>query len=324
MKICIYGAGAIGGFMGARLAATGQHQLSAVARGATLVALKTHGFRLQTADGLVTGPVQASANTADLGPQDLVVLAVKGGALPAVALTITPLLGPHTVVLPAVNGVPWWFAQSLPALRGLELPAVDPGGALSEAIPLARVLGCVVHASAACPEPGLVQHRLGQGLIMGEPLGGLSERLHTVAAALRGAGFEVTTSERIQQDVWYKLWGNMTMNPVSALTGATTDRILADPLLRDFCSAAMREAAAIGERLGCPIAQSPDDRHALTLKLGAIKTSMLQDVEAGRGIELDAIVTAVQQLGQVLGEPTPFINALLGMTRVFAQQRGLY
>ena len=324
MKICIYGAGAIGGFIGARLASTGQHQLSAVARGATLAALQTQGFRLQTADGLVGGSVHASADPADVGPQDLVVLAVKGGALPAVALTMRPLLGPHTVVLPAVNGVPWWFGQSLPALSGKDLPAVDPGGALSEAIPLEQVLGCVVHASASCPEPGLVHHRLGQGLIVGEPLGGLSQRLHAVADVLRGAGFEVTASERIQQDVWYKLWGNMTMNPVSALTGTTTDQILADPLLRDFCSAAMREAAAIGERLGCPIAQSPEDRHALTLKLGAIKTSMLQDVEAGRGIELDAIVTAVQQLGQVLGEPTPFINALLGMTRVFARQRGLY
>lgn len=324
MKICIYGAGAIGGLIGTRLAATGQHCLSAVARGATLAALQTHGFRVQSSTGMLCGPVQAEQDPARLGPQDVVVVAVKGGALPGVALNIAPLLGPDTVVLPALNGVPWWFGESLPALRGLELPAVDPGGALSEAIPLKHVLGCVVHASASCPEPGLVQHRLGQGLIIGEPLGGHSERVQTLAAVLREAGFEVTESNRIQQDVWYKLWGNMTMNPVSALTGTTTDQILADPLLRDFCSAAMREAAAIGERLGCPIAQSPEDRHALTLKLGAIKTSMLQDVEAGRGIELDAIVTAVQQLGQVLGEPTPFINALLGMTRVFARQRGLY
>lgn len=324
MKICIYGAGAIGGLIGTRLAATGQHQLSAVARGATLAALKTHGFRMQSASGLISGPVQAAQNPAQLGPQDVVVVAVKGGALPAVALNIAPLLGPDTVVLPALNGVPWWFGESLPTLRGLELPAVDRDGALSKAIPFRHVLGCVVHASASCPESGLVQHRLGQGLIIGEPLGGTSERLSGLAEALRGAGFDVTESPHIQQDVWYKLWGNMTMNPVSALTGTTTDQILADPLLREFCSAAMREAAAIGERLGCPISQSPEDRHAVTLKLGAIKTSMLQDVEAGRGIELDAIVTAVQQLGQVLGEPTPFINALLGMTRVFARQRGLY
>ncbi|TDM06401.1 MAG: 2-dehydropantoate 2-reductase [Ideonella sp. MAG2] len=324
MKICIYGAGAIGGLIGTRLAATGQHDLSAVARGATLAALQTQGFRVQSAAGLISGPVQAEQDPARLGPQDVVVIAVKGGALPNIAMSIAPLLGPDTVVLPALNGVPWWFGESLPALQGLELPAVNPGGTLSEAIALKHVVGCVVHASASCPEPGLVHHRMGQGLIIGEPLGGVSERLQALAAALRGAGFEVTESPRIQQDVWYKLWGNMTMNPISALTGATCDQVLADPLLREFCSAAMREAAVIGERLGCPIAQSPEDRHAVTQKLGAFKTSMLQDVEAGRSIELDAIVTSVQQIGQVLAVPTPFINALLGMTRVFARQRGLY
>jgi 2-dehydropantoate 2-reductase len=186
------------------------------------------------------------------------------------------------------------------------------------------VVGCVVHASVSMLEPGRVRHRMGQRLIIGEPVGGRSERVQHLADLLTGAGFEVTHSADVRRDIWYKLWGNLTMNPVSALTGATSDRILADPLVREFCSAAMREAAAIGARLGCPIDDSPEDRHAITAKLGAFKTSMLQDAESGRALELDAIVGAVRELGQRLAIPTPFIDALFGLTRLFARERGLY
>jgi 2-dehydropantoate 2-reductase len=174
------------------------------------------------------------------------------------------------------------------------------------------------------PEPGLVQHRMGQGLVIGEPVGGVTARVQDVAALLAHAGFDVTPSADVRLAIWYKLWGNLTMNPVSALTGATIDQVLADPLVRDFCSAAMLEAAAIGERIGCTVAQRPEDRHAVTAKLGAFKTSMLQDVEAGRSIELDAIVTAVFELGQRLGLATPHIAALLGLARLFGRVRGLY
>jgi 2-dehydropantoate 2-reductase len=186
------------------------------------------------------------------------------------------------------------------------------------------VVGCVVHASAASTEPGMVRHQQGQGLIVGEPSGGHSERVQRVADLLAGAGLSVTHSANVRYDIWYKLWGNMTMNPVSALTGATIDRVLADPLVRELCSTAMREAATIGARIGCRIDQTPEDRHAITAKLGAFKTSMLQDVEAGRPIELDAIVAAVQEIGQRLSIPTPTIDALLGLTRLFARVRGLY
>jgi len=174
------------------------------------------------------------------------------------------------------------------------------------------------------PEPGLVQHRMGQGLIVGEPEGGRSQRVQRVADLLARAGFDVTHADNVRYDIWYKLWGNLTMNPVSALTGATIDRLLADPQVRDFCSAAMMEARAIGARIGCPIAQSAEDRHAVTEKLGAFKTSMLQDVEAGRPIELDAIVTVVHEIGRRLDVPTPMIDALLGLMRLFARTRGLY
>ena len=323
-KVCIVGAGAIGGFIGTRLAAAGRAQVSAVARGATLDALRRHGWRLNTASGLVQAPARASDNAAELGPQDLVVIAVKGPALTQVAQGIAPLLGPGTIVLPAMNGVPWWFCEGVPGLGGEALQSVDPGGRIAAAIPFGQVLGCVVHASTAMPEPGLVQHKMGQGLIVGEPRGGRSERVQAVVDLLAHAGFDATHAENVRYDIWYKLWGNLTMNPVSAITGATIDRVLGDSLVREFCSAAMREAAAIGARIGCRIAQSADDRHAITAKLGAFKTSMLQDVEAGRPIELDAIVAAVREIGARLGQPTPNIDALLGLARLFGRVHGLY
>ena len=326
MKVCIYGAGAIGGFIGARLAMAGDCQVSAVARGATLAALREHGLRLRQGGALHTAPVQASDDPATLGPQDGVVIAVKGPALAAVAARIAPLLGPDTWVLPAMNGVPWWFGAGAPALGDAPLESIDPGGRIAAAIPVARVIGCVVHASTWTSEPGLVEHKMGQGLIIGEPLGdvgGASSRDQALAGQLQRAGFDVTASADVRRDIWYKLWGNMTMNPVSAITGATADLVLADPLVRQFNSAAMREAAAIGARLGCPIDQSPEDRHAITAKLGAFKTSMLQDVEAGRPIELDAIVGAVRELGQRLDVPTPYIDVLFGMARLFGQVHGL-
>ena len=324
MKVCIVGAGAIGGFIGTRIAAARCAEVSALARGATLVALREHGWRLNTAAGLMQAPARASDSAADLGVQDLVVVAVKGPALTQVAQNIAPLIGPRTLVLPAMNGVPWWFCQGVPGLAGVVLESVDPGGKVAAAIPFEQVLGCVVHASTSMPEPGLVQHKMGQGLIVGEPRGGRSERALAVVDLLRRAGFDVTHSENVRYDIWYKLWGNLTMNPISAFTGATIDRVLADPLVREFCSAAMQEAAAIGERIGCRIEQSAEDRHAITAKLGAFKTSMLQDVEAGRPIELDAIVTAVHEIGTRLGQTMPNIGVLLGLTRLFARTRGLY
>ena len=251
-------------------------------------------------------------------------IAVKGPALTAVASAIAPLLGPQTMVLPAMNGVPWWFCQGLPAFGDSPLQSVDPGGAVSRAIPLAQVIGCVVHAATSTPEPGLVLHKMGKGLIIGEPAGGQSVRVQRLADLLAQAGFEATHAPDVRYHVWYKLWGNLTMNPVSAITGATIDRVLSDPMVRAFCSAAMTEAAAIGTRIGCPIAQTPEDRHQVTSRLGAFKTSMLQDVEAGRAIELDAIVTAVHEIGQRLELATPNIEALLGLTRLFGRVRGLY
>jgi len=324
MKVCIYGAGAIGGFIGTRLAAAGRSTVSAVARGMTLDSLRRHGWRLRQGGVLMQAPVTAVADPAELGAQDLVVIAVKGPALADVACRIAPLLGASTIVLPAMNGVPWWFGQAAPALGSEALHSVDPGGHIATAIPLPHVVGCVVHASTFTTEPGLVEHKMGSGLIVGEPAGGGSARVQQLAELLAHAGFEARESTDIRQDIWYKLWGNMTMNPVSAITGASIDRVMADPLVLEFCSAAMREAAAIGARIGCTIAQSPEDRHAVTRKLGSFKSSMQQDVEAGRAIELDAIVAVVREMAQRLDIATPNIDALLGLTRLFGRVRGLY
>jgi 2-dehydropantoate 2-reductase len=324
VRVAIFGAGAVGGLVGARLARAG-HAVGAVARGATLDALRARGLRLHDADGLAAVAVQATDDPAVLGPQDLVVVAVKAPALPHVARGIGPLLGPETTVLTAMNGVPWWFFDGFGGRwAGTRLTAVDPDGALAAAIPSRAIVGCVVHLASTVPEPGLVRHVSGRRLVVGEPAGAESPRVRRVAAALSGAGFELETSARIQADVWYKLWGNMTMNPVSAITGATADLILDDPLVDRFCQDAMAEAARIGARIGCPISQSGAERNAVTRRLGAFRTSMLQDVEAGKPVELDALVGAVREIGALVGEPTPGIDALFGLARLHARVRGLY
>lgn len=324
MRVAIVGAGAVGGFLGTRLAQAGGCELSALARGATLEALSRHGWRMDTAAGRVSAPARAADQAKDLGVQDVVFFAVKGPAMAQAAESARALIGPQTLVVPAMNGVPWWFCAGVEGMGSEPLESVDPGGLISKAIQVEQVLACVVYASTSTSEPGLVQHKMGQGLIVGEPFGGHSDRAQRVTDLLLQAGFEATHSERIRYDIWYKLWGNLTMNPVSAITGATTDKVLDDPLVREFCSPAMREASAVGARIGCAIDQHAEDRHVVTAKWGAFKTSMLQDAEAGRAIELDALVGAVREIGVRLGEPTPNIDALMGLTRLFGQVKGLY
>jgi 2-dehydropantoate 2-reductase len=325
MRVCVVGAGAVGGFVGARLAAAGRAQVVAIARAATLAALREHGWRLRQGEAWVKAPAKASDDAAQFGVQDLVIVAVKAPALAAVAPAIAPLIGPETIVLPAMNGVPWWFFEGRDGpFAHLRLETVDPGGAIGRALPAAQVIGCVVHASISTPQPGVVVHNVGDRLIIGEIDGRESLRLARVAELLSHAGFTVERSARIQNDVWYKLWGNMTMNPVSALTGATGDRVLDDPLVRRFCMDAMDEAAAIGKRIGCDVGQTAEARHVITRKLGAFRTSMLQDAEAGRPLEIDAIIGVVKEIGGKVGVATPNIDALLGLIRLFARVRGLY
>ena len=328
MKIAVVGVGAVGGLLAARLAQAG-HEVSALARGATLAAVREQGLRLRMAGKETVVHIRADDQAQALGEQDLVVIAVKGTTLASVAQTLQPLLNAHTVLMPAMNGVPWWFLQTPPTAERLaaaeqRIHSIDPDGRIQASLPLQQVLGCVVHLTCSSPEPGVVQHGFGDRLIIGEPGGGLSARVAEVCSALATAGFKAEPSESIRTDIWYKLWGNMTMNPLSALTGATTAGMLDDPLVHAFILRTMAEAAEVGAQLGCPITQSGEERMALTRQLGAFKTSMLQDALAGRALELDALVSAVHEIGLRFGVTMPNIGALLGLTRLMARERGLY
>jgi 2-dehydropantoate 2-reductase len=325
MRICVVGAGSIGGVIASGLARVDGVEVSLLARGATLAALGADGLRVETASGAtVTTRVAAAAEATVLGHQDVVIVAVKAQSMPSVAASIGPLLGPSTAVLSTLNGVPWWFLDGFggPA-AGAHLDSVDPGGLIAAALPAARVIGGTVHLSASSPAPGVVRWHGGNGLIIGELADGSSPRLAALAAGLRAAGFDITVSERIRDDVWYKLWGNLTLNPICAITGATTKPALDDDLVRGFISAAMLEAREIGARIGCPIAQTPQDRHEVTRKLGDFTPSMLQDARAGRPLELDALTGAVRELGALVGVPTPFTDALHGLARLYVQASGL-
>jgi len=320
MKICIIGLGSIGGYLAARMAQAGR-DVCAVARGATLKAVQQHGLLLSQVDApeqLSSVPLAVSDSPAQLGPQDLVIVALKTTALDALPSLIGPLLGPQTRVMWAMNGVPYWLMKGLDARwRDIRLEATDPGGRLEAAIDPGRIIGCVAHMAASCPQPGHVMQAFGDRFIIGEPGGAQTERLAAVTQALSVPGVGLEVSDAIEEAIWLKLWGNMTMNPVSALTGATLDRILDEPMVRRFVSAAMLEATAIGDRIGLSVGMTPEDRHAITRKLGAVRTSMLQDVQAGRAIELDALTASVSELGLRIGIETPNIDALLGLTRLF-------
>lgn len=323
-KVAIYGLGAVGGLIAARMVAAGC-EVSAVAHGQTLASIQRHGLRLRVSGQLQTVPLRVEENPEALGVQDIVFIAVKSPALAQVVARIAPLIGPHTMVVTAMNGVPWWFfeARDVP-FQGTALQSLDPDRKLAAAIPIGHIVGCVVHFSSSRPEPGFVELKSGNRLILGEPDGAMSERLQALVRLLEKGGFQADASSNIRGDIWYKLWGNMTMNPVTAVTGANTQQVLDDPLLNEFCRAAMREAAQIGEKVGCAIAQTAEERNEVTRKLGAFKTSMLQDAEAGRPLEIDGLLTVVHEIGILAGVKTPTIDGLLGLTRVFGRAHGIY
>jgi 2-dehydropantoate 2-reductase len=315
MKVCVAGLGAVGSLMAARLALAG-HDVSALARGATLAAVRERGLALVSSLGeRRVARIEVSNSAADLPPPDLLLVAFKGRALAADAPVLAPLVGAHTTVLPMMNGVPWWFLRTRDP-EAAALASVDPLGRVAATLPLAQTLGAVVHLTCVATAPGEVRHGFGERLIVGEPAGGLSTRAEAVAAALERAGFEVERSDDIRRDIWFKLWGNMTTNPVSALTGAACDAILDDELVRAFMARGMQEAAAIGQRIGCPIEQTPEARMAVTRQLGAFKTSMLVDAEQGRALELQTLVGAVREIGARVGVATPNIDALHGLARL--------
>ncbi len=327
-KICIAGLGGVGGLIAARIARAGQ-TVSALARGDNLRVVREQGLVLLDGapDAQQRSVVQvcASDDARELGPQDLLVVSVKTTALASIAADIAPLIGPHTAIVTAMNGVPWWFFEAIGGRwQGARLASCDPHGRLAAAMPAAQIIGCVVHLSATMTAPGVVTHRAGNHLIIGAPGGAAHPRLPLLTEVLRQAGFETDSSAQIERDVWLKLWGNMTVNPISALTGATGDQILNDDLVREYMSAAMREAAQIGDAIGLPIGMTPDERHAITRKLGAFRTSMLNDAQARRPLELDALIGAVVEMGRLTGVPTPAIDSLFGMARLFGRVHRMY
>jgi 2-dehydropantoate 2-reductase len=324
MKICIYGAGAVGGLIAGRLAQTG-HEVSVVARGAHLTAIRERGLRVLSGEKEFQVKIKASNDPADLGPQDCVFVAVKAQSLPEVAAAIGPLLGPATSIVTAMNGVPWWFFDRLKFGGGkLRLDTLDPDGAIRAAMPTERIVGCVIHLAASTPEPGLISHNMGQRLILGEPGGANTVRTRVLAAALKEAGFESVESGFIEKDFWVKLLGNLSFNPVSALTLATADRLIADPLVKSYLVAIMRECLAIGRAIGVDADIDPEARMDMARKLGTFKTSMLQDLEAGKSLEIDGLLTATIEVASKAGVAAPVTESLLGLIRLRAQTTGQY
>lgn len=328
MKVCIYGAGSIGGLIGGILADTG-HDVSLIARGPHLDALRDRGLTVETGGRTISVRPVASDTPADLGIQDVVVVAVKAPALPSVAAGIAPLLGPDTIVVPAMNGIPWWFFDGFPAAGpAISFDALDPDGALAAAIPTERVVGCVVHLGALVPEPGLIRHVADNRLILGEAAGrpgmGISERVADLAAAFAPTTLEATATANLRQEIWLKLLGNFNFAPVSSLTGATNGVLGSDPGLRKLCADLFEEAADAGRRLGLDPGMTAKARIDMGASMGDFRTSMLQDFDKGRPPEIDAIVGAVAQIGRDCGLPMPCTEAVLALVSGKARQMGLY
>ena len=324
MKMCIFGAGAVGGVIASGLARAG-HDVSVVARGAHLTAIRERGLRIVSGDGEKAVRIAAESNPARLGPQDYVIVAVKGQSLPEVAAAIGPLLGAGTSVVTAMNGVPWWFFDRLPFGDGkLRLESLDPGGAISRAIPTEQVVGCVIHLAASFIEPGVIRHNMGARLIIGEPGGRNTGRTKRLAEVLHGASFEVVTSDFIEREFWVKLLGNVSFNPVSALTLATADRMIADAQVKAYMVAIMRECLAVGRAVGVDADIDPEARIDMARRLGTFKTSMLQDMEGGKSLEIDGLLTGTLEIARKAGVAAPCTESLLGMIRLRAQSTGQY
>jgi len=325
MKITIFGAGAIGGYLAAKLAIAGRTDLSIVARGAHLEAIKADGLRL-IEDGQETlAPVRAAAKAEELGVQDTVVLALKAHSLTPALDQIAPLLGPKTSVVTMQNGVPWWYFHGVRGpLEGTRLNAVDPGGAIWQRIGPQRVIGAVVYPAVEVDAPGLIRHVEGKRFSLGEPSGERSERVTLLAEEMVKAGLQAPVRDDIRSEIWVKLWGNLSFNPISALTGSTLAAIVADEGTRTLARTMMLEAQAIGESLGVRFPIGVDRRIKGAGDVGDHKTSMLQDLERGRPMEIDALVSAVQELGRLTDKPTPTVDAVLALVRRLALERGCY
>lgn len=318
MKICIFGAGSIGGYLGARLAHAGEH-VTLIARGANLAAIRERGVTLIEPDGttLNAHPARATDDPSVAGAHDVVIVAVKAHQLPAVAPMLRPLFHEETIVVPAQNGIPWWYFQRHGGpFEGRRIESVDPDGVIAANIETERIIGCVVYPATELEAPGVVRHIEGDRFTLGELDGSRSERVQRLSQILARAGLKAPVRPRIRTDIWIKLWGNLAFNPVSALTRATLIDICRHPQARALIVAMMEEGQAVAERLGVTFGITIDQRIAGAEQVGAHKTSMLQDIEAGRATEVDALVGAVAELGRLANVPTPHIDAIYAAVKL--------
>jgi 2-dehydropantoate 2-reductase len=324
MKICIFGAGAIGGYMGAKLAEAGA-DVSLVARGPHLAAMQANGLTLIEDGASKTHRVTVSDDPADLGPQDYVIVTLKAHSVPPVVDKMMPLIGEGTTIVSGVNGVPWWyFHKSGGDLEGTRLASVDPGNAQWDGFGPDNVLGCVVYPAAEVIEPGVIKHIEGNRFSLGEPSGEKSERAMALSKALSAAGLKAPVRPKIRDEIWVKLWGNLSFNPISALTHATLDVLCTDAGTREVARNMMLEAQTIAEKLGVKFPIDVDRRIQGGADVGAHRTSMLQDLDANRPMEIDALVGSVQELGRVTQTPTPTIDTVLALTQLRGKVAGLY
>ncbi|MEE2897859.1 MAG: 2-dehydropantoate 2-reductase [Gemmatimonadota bacterium] len=323
MKICIYGAGAIGGYLGVQLALAGE-DVTLIARGPHLEAMRAKGLKL-----LIDGEERVAhpfctADPSEAGPQDYVIVTLKAHSTPAVVQPMQPLLGPETAVVTAVNGVPWWYFYGLEGpWKDRRLETVDPGGAQWRGIGPERAIGCVVYPATEVVEPGVIQHLDGNRFTLGEPSGEKTDRVKALASAFRSAGLRAPV-RRIRDEIWVKLWGNLSFNPISALTLETLDTVATDVGTRAVAKAMMLEAKAIGDELGVRFPVDVERRIDGAAAVGAHRTSMLQDLERGRPMEIDALVSSVQEMGRLVGVPTPTIDVVLALVQQRARVAGAY
>ena len=324
MKIAVYGAGAIGGLLGAKLAASGE-EVTLIARGPHLAAIKANGLKLTSEGSVIVAHPMATDDPREAGPQDAVIITLKSPALPSLIGKIDPLLGPETSIVTAINGIPWWyFYKAEGANRDRQLKSIDPSGALWCGLPPERAIGCVVYPAAHIAEPGHIHHEYGNRFMLGEPDGSASPRVEALSQALTKAGFKAPVRPRIRDDIWVKLWGNLSFNPVSALTGGTLQQIAEDPATRNVVRQMMLEAEAVATALGARLGVDVDTRIGWARDVGHHKTSMLQDLETGRPMEIDALVAVVAELGDIAEIETPTIDAVLALVIQRARLKGCY
>jgi 2-dehydropantoate 2-reductase len=320
MKIAIVGVGAIGGYVGHSLAQAGE-DVTFIARGKNLDALQSRGIKLLRADGSehIVPQVKATADYAVAGPQDLVILAMKAHQLESVAAEVPKLFGPETVVVPMQNGIPYWYFHGHPGeFTGVQLTSVDPSGLIGSSIPAQRVIGCVVYPATELVAPGVIRHVEGNRFPVGEPDGSASERVARVAACFIRGGLQSPVLGDIRSEIWLKLWGNMTFNPISALSRATLAGICQYPPSRALAAAMMTEAQSIAVKLGVSFRVPLEKRIAGAERVGHHKTSMLQDVEAGRTLEIDALLGSVIELARMTQTSTPNLDAVYALTKLLA------